>query len=215
MTDANSQDWMIEPEALDWKKGEGLVPAIIQDVATRQVLMLGYMNTEALQLTLETGKVHFYSRSRKALWKKGESSGNIFKLVRIAADCDQDTLLVEVKPKGPACHTGTVTCFGDDPAPGLGFLAHLRAIIRKRKKDKPKGSYVGSLMARAPKRPAQKVGEEGVEVAMAAVSESKEALAEESADLMFHLLVLLESRDLSLEDVVAVLRQRHAVRAAQ
>ncbi|WP_417491754.1 bifunctional phosphoribosyl-AMP cyclohydrolase/phosphoribosyl-ATP diphosphatase HisIE [Maricaulis sp.] len=206
---------MIDTKSLDWAKGDGLVPAIIQDVATRQVLMLGYMNAEALQLTQETGKVHFFSRSRQSLWKKGETSGLSFKLVNIALDCDQDTLLVEVKPKGAACHNGTVSCFGDDPGPGLGFLAHLRAIIKKRKKDKPKGSYVGNLMARAPKRPAQKVGEEGVEVALAAVSESRTAVAEEAADLMFHLLVLLESRDLSLEDVVAVLRKRHAVRAAQ
>ncbi|WP_417483898.1 bifunctional phosphoribosyl-AMP cyclohydrolase/phosphoribosyl-ATP diphosphatase HisIE [Maricaulis salignorans] len=206
---------MIDTNSLDWAKGDGLVPAIIQDAATRQVLMLGYMNADALQLTQETGKVHFFSRSRQSLWKKGETSGLSFKLVNIALDCDQDTLLVEVKPKGAACHTGTVSCFGDDPGPGLGFLAHLRAIIKKRKKDKPKGSYVGSLMARAPKRPAQKVGEEGVEVALAAVSESRTAVAEESADLIFHLLVLLESRDLSLEDVVAVLRKRHAVRAAQ
>jgi len=206
---------MIDTNSLDWAKGDGLVPAIIQDVATRQVLMLGYMNAEALQLTQETGKVHFFSRSRQSLWKKGETSGLSFKLVNIALDCDQDTLLVEVKPKGAACHNGTVSCFGDDPGPGLGFLAHLRAIIKKRKKDKPKGSYVGSLLARAPKRPAQKVGEEGVEVAIAAVSESRSAVAEESADLIFHLLVLLESRDLGLDDVIAVLRKRHAVRAAQ
>tara|TARA_R110000868_G_scaffold56829_3_gene175966 strand:+ start:2066 stop:2686 length:621 start_codon:yes stop_codon:yes gene_type:complete len=206
---------MIDTNSLDWAKGDGLVPAIIQDAATRQVLMLGYMNAEALQLTQETGKVHFFSRSRQSLWRKGETSGLSFKLVNIALDCDQDTLLVEVKPKGAACHNGTVSCFGDDPGPGLGFLAHLRAIIKKRKKDKPKGSYVGSLMARAPKRPAQKVGEEGVEVALAAVSESRAAVAEESADLIFHLLVLLESRDLGLEDVVAVLRKRHAVRAAK
>lgn len=206
---------MIDASTLDWAKGDGLVPAIIQDAATRQVLMLGYMNSEALALTLETGKVHFFSRSRQSLWKKGETSGLSFKLVKISGDCDGDTLLVEVKPKGAACHNGTVSCFGDDPGPGLGFLAHLRAIIKKRKKDKTKGSYVGSLLARAPKRPAQKVGEEGVEVAMAAVSESRTAVAEESADLVFHLMVLLESRDLGLEDVVAVLRKRHAVRAAQ
>ena len=206
---------MIDAKALDWKKGDGLIPAIVQDVATRQVLMLGYMNAEALAATVESGKVHFFSRSKQRLWKKGETSGDTFKLVSIAADCDSDALLVEVKPKGAACHTGTVSCFGDDPGPGLGFLAHLRAIIRKRKKDKPKGSYVGGLMARAPKRPAQKVGEEGVEVAMAAVSESKTALAAEAADLLFHLMVLLESRELSLEDVVNVLRKRHAVRASK
>ncbi|OLF73027.1 bifunctional phosphoribosyl-AMP cyclohydrolase/phosphoribosyl-ATP diphosphatase [Maricaulis sp. W15] len=206
---------MIDADTLDWKKGDGLIPAIVQDVATRQVLMLGYMNAEALAATVESGKVHFFSRSKQRLWKKGETSGNTFKLVNLTADCDSDALLVEVKPKGVACHTGTVSCFGDDPGPGLGFLAHLRAIIRKRKKDKTKGSYVGSLMAKAPKRPAQKVGEEGVEVAMAAVSESKTALAAESADLLFHLMVLLESRELSLDDVVNVLRKRHAVRASK
>ena len=206
---------MMDATRLDWKKGDGLIPAIVQDVATRQVLMLGYMNAEALAATIETGKVHFFSRSKQRLWKKGETSGNTFKLVNLSADCDSDALLVEVKPKGAACHTGTVSCFGDDPGPGLGFLAHLRAIIRKRKKDKTKGSYVGSLMAKAPKRPAQKVGEEGVEVAMAAVSESKEALTGEAADLLFHLMVLLESRDLSLEDVVDVFRKRHAIRASK
>ena len=204
---------MIDANTLDWKKSDGLVPAIVQDHATRQVLMLGYMNEEALAKTVETSKVYFYSRSKQRLWKKGETSNNTFKLIEITADCDSDALLVEVKPKGPACHTGTVSCFGDDPAPGLGFLAHLRSIIRSRKKDKPKGSYVGGLMARAPKRPAQKVGEEGVEVAMAAVSESKAELKGEAADLLFHLMVLLESRDLSLDDVVGVLRKRHAVRA--
>lgn len=204
---------MINAENLNWDKVDGLIPAIIQDVATRQVLMLGYMNSEAVALTQDTGKVHFYSRTKQRIWKKGETSGNTFKLVQMAPDCDGDTLLVEVRPKGPACHTGTVTCFGDDPAPGLGFLAHLRAIIKKRRKEKPKNSYVGDLLARAPKKPAQKVGEEGVEVAMAAVSESKSELAGEAADLIFHLMVLLESRDLSLDDVVAVLRKRHAVRA--
>lgn len=205
---------MIKSDSINWEKVDGLVPAIVQDAATRQVLMLGYMNAEALEQTIETRKVHFFSRTKQTLWKKGETSGNTFKLVTMSLDCDSDTLLVEVKPKGPACHTGTVTCFGDDPAPGLGFLAHLRAIIKKRKKEKPKGSYVGGLLAKAPKRPAQKVGEEGVEVAMAAVSEDDEALAGEAADLLFHLMVLLESRGLSLEDCVDVLRTRHAVKAA-
>lgn len=205
---------MIKSDSINWEKVDGLVPAIIQDAATRQVLMLGYMNAEALEKTVETRKVHFFSRTRQALWKKGETSGNTFKLVTMSLDCDSDTLLVEVKPKGPACHTGTVTCFGDDPAPGLGFLAHLRAIIKKRKKEKPKGSYVGDLLARAPKRPAQKVGEEGVEVAMAAVAEDDDALTGEAADLLFHLMVLLESRGLSLDDCVDVLRKRHAVKAA-
>ncbi|MHA6289599.1 bifunctional phosphoribosyl-AMP cyclohydrolase/phosphoribosyl-ATP diphosphatase HisIE [Maricaulis sp. CAU 1757] len=205
---------MIDATSLDWDKGEGLIPAIIQDAATRQVLMLGYMNREALAETERTGKVHFYSRSRQALWKKGETSGNTMKLVSMAMDCDRDTLLVEVKPKGPVCHTGTVSCFGDDPGPGLGYLGYLRKVIRKRRKENSKTSYVGSLLAKAPKRPAQKVGEEGVEVAMAAVSENKAALTAESADLIFHLMVLLESKDLSLDDVIEVLRKRHVVRAS-
>jgi phosphoribosyl-ATP pyrophosphohydrolase/phosphoribosyl-AMP cyclohydrolase len=204
---------MIDTKSLDWAKSDDLIPAIIQDVATRQVLMLGYMNSEALAKTLKTKKVHFYSRSKKRLWKKGERSGNTFKLINIGADCDSDALLVEVRPKGAACHKETVSCFSDDPGPGLGFLAHLASVIRTRGMDKPKKSYVASLLARAPKKPAQKVGEEGVEVAIAAMSESKTALAAEAADLMFHLMVLLESRELGLDDVVEVLRNRHAVRA--
>lgn len=205
---------MIKTESVNWDKVNGLLPAIVQDAATRQVLMLGYMNAEALEKTAETGKVHFFSRSKQRLWKKGETSKNTFKLVTMTLDCDSDAVLVEVKPKGAACHKDTVSCFGDDPGPGLGFLAHLRAIIKKRKKEKPKGSYVGGLLAKAPKRPAQKVGEEGVEVAMAAVAEDDEALVGEAADLVFHLMVLLESRGLSLDDAVDVLRTRHAVRAA-
>jgi phosphoribosyl-ATP pyrophosphohydrolase/phosphoribosyl-AMP cyclohydrolase len=202
---------MIDGSDLNWAKGDDLIPAIIQDAATRQVLMLGYMNAEALDKTLKTKKVYFYSRSKKRLWKKGEKSGHTFKLINIGADCDSDALLVEVSPKGPACHRQTVSCFGNNPGPGLGFLAYLAAIIKKRSKEKSKQSYVGSLLARAPKKPAQKVGEEGVEVAIAAVSEDDNALVAEAADLMFHLMVLLESRKLGLDDVVEVLRERHAL----
>ncbi|MFS2317801.1 bifunctional phosphoribosyl-AMP cyclohydrolase/phosphoribosyl-ATP diphosphatase HisIE [Maricaulis sp. D1M11] len=206
---------MIKAKTLDWDKGEGLLPAIIQDATTLQVLMLGYMNKQSFKLTQETGIVHFYSRSRQEIWKKGATSGNTFKLVKLQVDCDNDTILAEVEPKGPACHLGHVTCFGDDPGPGLGFLGHLKRIIRQRREENVKGSYVRGLFEKAPKRPAQKVGEEGVEVAMAAVSESDEALTEEAADLVFHLMVLLESRDLEMEDVIKVLRKRHAVRAAE
>ena len=203
---------MIEVGRLDWDKGDGLIPAIIQDAETRQVLMLGYMNAESLIKTLDTKIVHFFSRSKQRLWMKGETSGNSFGLVNIDHDCDSDALLVEVIPKGPACHLDTVSCFGDDPAPGLGYLAYLRKVIRDRRIESPESSYVASLFEKGLKTMAQKVGEEGVEVAVAAVSESEEALTEESADLLFHLMVLLESQDLSLDDLIAVLRQRHSPR---
>ena len=205
---------MIEAKAVDWAKGGGLCPVIVQDVLTRQVLMLGYMNEAAFAKTVKGGWVTFWSRSRKELWTKGATSGNRFKLSDIKLDCDSDALLVEVKPEGPACHTGTVSCFGDDPGPGLGFLGHLERIIDSRKKKNPEKSYVARLMARAPKKPAQKVGEEGVEVAMAAVAEDDKALAGEAADLIFHLMVLLRSRGLKMNDVLKVLRERHAERAA-
>lgn len=197
-------------EQLDWDKSGGLIPAVIQDHETRQVLMLGYMNVEALKQTLETRSVHFYSRSRRRLWMKGETSGNRFELVRMSEDCDRDTLLVEVRPSGPACHNNTVSCFGNDPAPGLGFLAYLATVIRARARQSPEQSYVSQLLSHAPKLPAQKVGEEAVEVAIAAVSESRDALTSECADLIFHLMVLLESRDVSLIDVVDELRARNA-----
>jgi phosphoribosyl-ATP pyrophosphohydrolase/phosphoribosyl-AMP cyclohydrolase len=201
---------MIDPKKLDWDKTDGLIPAVIQDERTRQVLMLGYMNEEALGQTLQSNIVHFYSRSRRCLWMKGETSGNTFALTAISADCDNDTLLVEVRPAGPACHTNTVSCFGNDPAPGLGFLAHLEAVIQTRAGQAPEDSYVSRLLTKAPKLPAQKVGEEAVEVAIAAVSESREALIGESADLIFHLMVLLESRNVSLSDIVDELRTRNA-----
>jgi len=204
---------MMDTTSIDWDKGDGLVPAIIQDAATRQVLMLGYMNALSLEETIKTGHVHFFSRSKQRLWMKGESSGNIFNLVSVKPDCDRDALLVEVRPEGPACHTNTVSCFGDDPGPGLGFLAYLAQVIESRSEEKPEDSYVARLLSEAPKKPAQKVGEEGVEVAIAAVSENKQAVIEESADLLFHLMVLLKSRDLGLDDVLGELRKRHQSRA--
>ena len=204
---------MMDINSIDWDKGDGLVPAIIQDVSTRQVLMLGYMNALSLEETQKTGKVHFFSRSKQRLWMKGETSNNIFKLVSVTKDCDSDALLVEVRPEGPACHTNTVSCFGDDPGPGLGFLAYLAQVIESRSQDRPEDSYVARLLDKAPKKPAQKVGEEGVEVAMAAVSENNQALIGESADLLFHLMVLLKSRDLGLENVIDELRDRHTDRA--
>ena len=205
---------MIDAGEIDWKKGGGLAPAIVQDALTRQVLMLGYMNRDAYKATIKTGKVTFFSRSRNALWVKGETSGNVLELVDMTVDCDKDAILVEATPAGPTCHLGLVSCFGDDPGPGLGFLGHLERIIESRKDKKSEKSYVAKLFAKAPKKPAQKVGEEGVEVALAAVSEDDEALAGEAADLIFHLIVLLQSRGMTLADTLAVLRERHAERAA-
>ena len=198
---------------LDFGKGNGLLPAIIQHADSGAVLMLGYMNAEALRLTLERGRVVFYSRSRQCLWEKGESSGHTLGVAAIRTDCDADTLLITARPHGPTCHEGTTTCFGDEVLSGaarLGFLAELAAIIEQRHAQAPEHSYTARLFAGGPKRLAQKVGEEGVEVALAAVAASDEQLLSESADLLFHLMVLLRSRNLQLEAVVEVLAGRHA-----
>ena len=201
---------MIDPETVDFAKGNGLVPAIVQDAGTRQVLMLAYMNYDALEQTIATGRVTFFSRSKNRLWTKGETSGNTLSLISIRADCDGDTLLVEAKPAGPACHKGTVSCFDDGDAPGLGFLARLAGVIASRRGMAPDKSYVASLLAKGPLKAAQKVGEEGVETALAGAAQDDAALTEESADLLFHLMVLLESRNVALSDVVETLRNRHA-----
>ena len=195
-----------ELDAVDWEKGDGLVPAIVQDGRSLRVLMLGYMNRAALQQTLETGLVTFYSRSRLRLWQKGETSGHVMQCREIRLDCDWDTLLVLVEAKGPACHLGTETCFGTEEAPGLGVLADLAATIRQRRQDAPPDSYTAKLFAAGIRRIAQKVGEEGVEVALAATN--AEDLAAESADLLYHLLVLLEASGIGLNEVLAVLRDR-------
>lgn len=195
---------------IDFDKGGGLVPAIVQDASTRQVLMLAWMSREALDATLESGKVTFFSRSKNRLWVKGATSGNTLSLVSIRLDCDGDTLLVEARPAGPACHTGTISCFDDGDAPGLGFLARLATVIASRKAADPDSSYVARLLAAGPLKVAQKVGEEGVETALAGVAESDDALTGEAADLLFHLLVLLESRDIPLSAVIETLRARHA-----
>lgn len=198
---------------IDWDKTAGLVPAIIQHAVTGQVLMLGYMNREALQVTFERRHVVFYSRSKQRLWEKGETSGHTLALADVHLDCDADTLLVTAVPAGPVCHTGTATCFGDEPttdAGRLGFLAELEHIIAARIAASPEGSYTAKLYAAGPQRMAQKVGEEGVEVALAAVGRSDGELLDESADLLFHLMVLLRGRGLALEQVVAQLQRRHA-----
>lgn len=197
---------------LDWPKGDGLLPAVVQHWLTGEVLMLGYMNAEALAATQASGKVTFWSRSKQRLWMKGESSGHVLALKSIRVDCDADTLLVQADPHGPTCHLGTSSCFGGDARPPLGFLAELDALVAERHAERPSGSYTTSLFEGGVRRIAQKVGEEGVESALAAVAQGDEELLGEAADLMFHLTVLLRARGLSLADAVAVLANRHAER---
>jgi len=203
---------MLNPRSLDWEKGEGLLPAIVQDAFDGRVLMLGYMSREALQHTLDSGQVTFFSRSRQCLWTKGETSGNTLELVELDTDCDRDCLLVRARPAGPTCHLGTDGCFDQaHPAlPELAFLAQLQATIEQRDRDRPAGSYTTELLASGTRRIAQKVGEEGVETALAAVAEDRQALLNESADLVYHLMVLLRDRELGLRDLVESLRARHA-----
>jgi phosphoribosyl-ATP pyrophosphohydrolase/phosphoribosyl-AMP cyclohydrolase len=196
---------------IDWKKIDGLVPAIVQDAATRQVLMLGYMNEAALKKTLSSRKVTFFSRSRQRLWTKGESSKNFLRVVSVEVDCDNDTVLVFAHPAGPTCHRGTVSCFGDGSiAGGAGFLAHLDQVVAARIKGGDKSSYTVRLVQEGVARCAQKVGEEGVETALAAMQKDNKAFAGEAADLLYHLIVLLRAKKLSLADAVAVLEKRHA-----
>ena len=204
----------LQIDAIDWQKSDGLVPAIVQCAASARVLMLGYVNHEALTHTLATNNVTFFSRSKKRLWTKGETSGHMLKLVDAFLDCDRDTVLFLAHPLGPTCHNGTCTCFdaGADVAvgPELSFLSDLDALIDARKRDLPEGSYTTKLFKGELRRIAQKVGEEGVETALAAVAQDDAALTGEAADLVFHLLVLLRARGLGLQDVLAVLAQRHA-----
>lgn len=199
-------------DSLDFQKSAGLLPAIVQHAETGAVLMLAYMNKDALRETFARGHVVFFSRSKQRLWEKGETSGHFLELQSVRIDCDRDTLLIAARPRGPVCHVGTRTCFGDEPvtpAESLAFLATLEGVIAKRATEKPEGSYTARLFAQGPRRIAQKVGEEGVEVALAAVTEPDEKVISESADLVFHLLVMLKQRGLSLERVVAELQARH------
>ncbi len=195
-------------ERLDFDKQDGLLPAIIED-PTGGVRMLGYMSREALRATFERGRVVFYSRSRRELWEKGETSGHTLEFIAARTDCDRDTLLITARPTGPVCHLGTPSCFGEPRAP-LAFLAELEAVIAQRIAARPEGSYTARLYAEGVTRMAQKVGEEGLEVALAAAVESEQKLVAESADLLYHLVLLLASRGLSLADVTAELRARHA-----
>lgn len=194
------------PADIDWSKG--LLPAIVQDVDTGLVLMLGYMNDDALDATIESGRVTFYSRSKKRLWTKGESSGHVLHLHSMAIDCDGDTLLVLARPHGPTCHKGTTTCFGDFQGPDIAFLGELTRLVEQRHRERPPGSYTTRLFESGTRRMAQKVGEEGVETALAAVSQESEELLAEASDLVFHLLVLLRDRGLGLDDVARTLRAR-------
>ena len=194
---------------VDFEKGGGLVPAIVQDARTEQVLMLGYMNEESLAKTRKTGLVTFYSRSRNELWTKGETSGNTLALESLEVDCDNDTLLVRAVPNGPTCHLGTTSCFGDKGPQGLGFLAYLEELIEGRKSSNSDSSYTASLLQGPLRRAAQKVGEEGVETALAAVAETDDKLVSESADLVYHLMVLLAAKDVKFADVIAELKGRH------
>jgi phosphoribosyl-ATP pyrophosphohydrolase/phosphoribosyl-AMP cyclohydrolase len=202
-----SRGQAIDPARLDWAKGDGLLPAIVQDAATLRVLMLGYMNRDALDATLDSRRVTFFSRSKQRLWTKGESSGHVLELVSVDVDCDDDSLLVLAHPRGPTCHLQRASCFPD--APGA-FLAELDTVIARRERERPTDSYTTRLFDAGVRRIAQKVGEEGVETALAAVAQDDAALLGESADLLYHLIVLLRARGLSLEDAVAVLAQRHA-----
>ncbi len=195
---------------LDFEKTGGLIPAIIQDSTTKNVLMLGYMNEEALQITQETGRVTFWSRTRKCLWTKGETSGHYLSVVSITPDCDNDTLLVEAVPHGPVCHTGSDTCFGGkNEADSIHFLSSLQDVVCQRHKDMPEGSYTTSLFRDGTNRMAQKVGEEALEAVIEAVSGNNERLVYEAADLIYHLEVLLASKGLRIEDIADELRQRH------
>jgi len=198
-----------EIEQLAWEKVDNMIPAVVQDAHSGKVLMLGYMDKAALAKTINTGKVTFFSRTKQRLWTKGEESGNFLNLVEITADCDQDTLLVLANPIGPTCHKGTETCWVSDKQPDLAFISDLEQVIKSRKGSDPESSYTAHLFTRGTKRIAQKVGEEGVEVALAACVNDNEELKNESADLLYHLLVLLQQQGLSLAEVTEVLRQRH------
>lgn len=199
---------------VDFSKGSGLVPAIVQDALTGKVLMLGYMNEAALQKTLETKKVTFWSRSRNELWTKGETSGNVLELREISEDCDHDTLLVKAKPIGPVCHTGSDTCFSEKNDPTSGgikeYLFYLETVIQDRKLNPVDGSYTNHLFKKGVNKIAQKVGEEAVELIIEAKDEHKELFLGEAADLLYHLLVLLAEKNCTLSEVVEVLQERHS-----
>jgi phosphoribosyl-AMP cyclohydrolase / phosphoribosyl-ATP pyrophosphohydrolase len=207
---------MMDPAALDWHKTGGLLPVVVQDAGNGAVLMHAYMNPDALAQTLASRRVTFWSRSKQRLWTKGETSGHFLELVDIAADCDGDALLVLAEPRGPTCHQGTPTCWGKNAPQAavqpLAFLAQLDQIIRQRMAERPVGSYTTRLLDSGPRRIAQKVGEEGLELALAAVAETDAEVVGETADLIYHMLLLLRVKGLSLAAVTAELQARHSAR---
>ena len=194
---------------MDFKKLNGIIPAIIQDSRTDRVLMLGFMNPEALHKTKEEGKVTFFSRTKNRLWTKGEESGNFLHVEEILEDCDTDTLLIKVRPEGPVCHTGSDTCFDEQNRGGLAFIAQLQELIHQRKKEMPEKSYTTSLFEAGINKMAQKVGEEAVELVIEAKDTNDDLFLGEAADLVYHLLVLLSARGYGIEDVAGLLEQRH------
>jgi phosphoribosyl-ATP pyrophosphohydrolase/phosphoribosyl-AMP cyclohydrolase len=196
-------------EKLDFSKGDGLIPAIIQDDLTRKVLMLGYMSEESLKITRETGLVTFYSRTRNVLWTKGETSGNSLHVKKITADCDRDTLLILATPDGPVCHDGPDTCFNEINQTDLVYLDYLQDVIKDRKRTLPEGSYTAKLFKKGTAKIAQKVGEEAVELVIEAMKSDDEAFLNEGADLLYHLIVLLVDRGWTLQDVSRILALRH------
>lgn len=195
-------------EQLDFEKVDGLMPAIVQNAVSGRVLMLGYMNRQALEKTLQTGLVTFWSRSKGRLWTKGETSGNFLNLVDIGTDCDNDSLLILARPQGPTCHLGRESCF-DELAPSLEFIAKLEQILSDRKTASPESSYTASLYAKGTKRIAQKVGEEAVETALAATVHNRQETIDEASDLVYHLLVLLQQENLDLSAIAQNLKRRH------
>lgn len=196
-------------DSLAWQKMDNLIPAIVQDHATGAVLMQGYMNQEALTATLESGKATFFSRSKQRLWQKGETSGNFLLVQQVLTDCDYDSILIAANPIGPACHLGFESCFPEQQLTQQNFLSYLERYIDQRKNDSVEESYTARLLAKGTTKVAQKVGEEGVEVALAAVAETKADLLGECADLFYHTLVLLQDKDVRLSEVMAVLESRH------
>lgn len=194
---------------LDFNKMGGLIPAIIQDNKTDKVLMLGFMNEDAYRITIETGKVTFWSRTKNALWTKGETSGNYLNVVNMLVDCDKDTLLIKAEPQGPVCHTGTDTCWGETNCNPMAFITQLQRFIEKRYEEMPEGSYTTSLFKAGVGRMAQKVGEEAVESVIEAMACNDERLVYEASDMLYHLMVLLTSKGLKIEDLATELEKRH------
>ena len=197
---------MIQP---DFDKTNGMIPAIVQDAVSNKVLMLGYMNGEALQKTQQEGRVTFWSRSKERLWTKGETSGNFLEVVNISIDCDKDTLLIKARPIGPVCHTGADTCFEETNTSRTGFIDQLRSIIKDRKNNPSDKSYTTSLFTKGINKVAQKVGEEAVELVIEAKDDNKDLFLGEAADLLFHYLILLEAKGFELDEVIGVLEARH------